>query len=83
MAWRRGWASCNRFAALHSGAPDEHVLNGVVQHVSHVQHTRDVGWRNDDAERLLFRIWFRMKITFLHPVGVPLAFDFRGIVFGG
>ncbi len=32
--------------ALHAGAAHQHVLNGVVEHVAHVEHSRHVGRRN-------------------------------------
>ena len=34
--------------SLHTGTTDEDVLNGVIQHVSHVEHTRHIGRRNND-----------------------------------
>ena len=35
--------------ALHAGTTHQDVLNGVVQHVTHVQHTRNIGRRNNDC----------------------------------
>ena len=37
--------------SLHAGTPYQDVLYGVVQHVTHVEHTCDVWWRND------YRVW--------------------------
>ena len=35
--------------ALHSGSADQHVLDGVVEHVAHVQHPGDVGGGNHNG----------------------------------
>ena len=34
---------------LHTGTTDKDILNGVVQHVSHVEHSGNVGRRNHDG----------------------------------
>ena len=38
--------------SLHSGAAYKDILNGFVEHVSHVEHTRHVGRRDDHRIRL-------------------------------
>ena len=38
--------------AFHAGTAYEDILNRVVQHVSHVEHTRNVRRRNDHRIRL-------------------------------
>ena len=38
--------------ALHACTANENILNGVVQHVAHVEHTRHVGRWDDDGVRL-------------------------------
>jgi len=35
--------------ALHACTPYQHILNGVVEHMTHVQYTRNVGWWDDDG----------------------------------
>ena len=56
--------------AKQAGATNQHVLDGVVEHVSHVQHTCYVGWRYHHS------VWFATvgfgakKSEFL-PLGVP------------
>ena len=35
--------------ALHTGTTNENILNSIVQHMSHMQHTRYVGWWNNDG----------------------------------
>ena len=37
--------------AFHAGAAYQNILDGIVKHVSHVEHTRDVRRRNDDGIR--------------------------------
>ena len=40
--------------ALHSRTAHQHVLNGIVEHVPHVQHAGYVRRRNHDGIRLAF-----------------------------
>ena len=37
--------------AFHTGTTNQNILNGIIKHVSHVQHTGDVRGRNDDGVR--------------------------------
>ena len=49
------------------------ILNGIVQHVSHVQHSRHIGrWNYNRIGRSVVRL--RMKIVVFHPVVVPFLF---------
>ncbi len=34
--------------AIHARLAGENVLNGVIEHVPHVKHSGDVGWRDDN-----------------------------------
>ena len=43
--------------ARHARAAYEDILNGVVQHVAHMEHARDVGWWDHHGIRLA-RVWF-------------------------
>ena len=65
--------------ALQPRPPDQNVLNGAVEHMSHVQHPGHVGRRNDDAVRLAL-VGFAVEVIFLHPVGVPAGFGIGGVV---
>ena len=38
--------------AFHAGLAGQHILNGVIEHMAHVQHTRHVGGWNHDGVRL-------------------------------
>ena len=69
-----------RILALHASTADKNVLNGVVQHVAHVQHTRHIGWRNDDSVRLA-AIRFRTEKFVVQPILVPFRFDLFGVIF--
>ena len=66
--------------ALHASTADKDVLDRVVEHVSHVEHTCHVRWWDYDS------IWFsivrlRVKQTMFHPVLIPFAFHFGRVVF--
>ena len=37
--------------AFHTGTANQNILDGIIKHVSHVQHTSDVRGRNDDGVR--------------------------------
>ncbi len=66
--------------ARHAGTADEDVLDGVVEHVAHVQHAGDVGRRDYYAVGFTV-IGFAVEEAVLHPVGIPFVLDFRGIIF--
>ena len=66
--------------AHHAGAAHQHVLDGVVEHVPHVQHARDVGRRDDDRVRLA-PVRGGVKQLVVQPVLVPLRLDVGRIVF--
>jgi hypothetical protein len=59
-----------RFPALHAAPADEHILNSVVQAVTHMQLGSHVGWRHDDDVRLPVAVLVGGEIAVLHPVGV-------------
>lgn len=67
---------------LHTGAAYEYVLNGIIEHVAHVEDARHVRGRYDDAVRVAL-IGLGVEEAVLHPVGIPFVFYFRGVVFGG
>ena len=68
--------------AIQTRFPDQNILNGIVEHVPHVQHSRHIGRRNDDAEGLAF-IRYRAKIAPAFPVSIPAFFNFGGGVASG
>lgn len=55
---------------FHSGPTYENILNGVIEHMPHMQHTCDVGWGDQYSERLFF-IGFGVKISLFFPVIIP------------
>jgi len=61
--------------ALETGAADEDVLQGVVEHVAHRQDAGDVGRRDDDAIGLAIRDDAAGKAVGGLPGGIPLLFD--------
>src|SRR5574344_1086738 len=66
--------------ALHACTAHEDVLNGVVEHVSHMEHTSNIGRRNHDC------IWFAtVGLTaeqfVVYPVLIPLRLHFFWVVF--
>ena len=76
--WYSHWLDNNYFHAEVSDEdpytiviPPPNVLNRIVQHVSHVEHTCDVWWRNDYGIGL-FITDFRVEVVIVQPVAVPL-----------
>ena len=67
--------------ALHAGAAHQHVLNGVVEHVPHVQNARNVGRRNNHRIGCALGIDFRMKAAMFQPIVIPLLLYFGGRIF--
>jgi len=71
------------FLALHAGAAHQHVLDGIVEHVAHVQHARHVGRRYHDGVGLLAGVGGGFEKALLLPALVPLGFNVGGrISFG-
>ncbi len=71
------------FLALHPGPAHQHILNGIVEHVAHVQHARYVGRRNHDRVGLLAGVGLGFEKALLLPALVPFGFYVgRGIGFG-
>ena len=66
--------------AVHAGLTDEDIIEGIVEHVSHVKDTRHIRRRNHDGVRLFF-IGFTVKELVCQPIGVPLVFHlFRTVL---
>ncbi len=65
--------------ALHPRAAHQHVLDGVVEHVPHVQHARYVRRWDHHSIGLAF-VRHGTEIAVVQPVLVPLAFDLLGLV---
>ena len=66
--------------AFHAGTTYKNVLDGVVQHVAHMQHTGHIGRWDDDG------IWFAAigltaEKLVVQPILVPFGFDLFGVVF--
>ena len=59
-----------RIVALHSLVTDQDILQGIVQCVSHVQLSCDIGRRHNNRERFFTPIHFCMEILFLQPLSV-------------
>ena len=61
---------------FHTGTAYQNILNGVIEHVSHVEHTRHIGWW-DDYRIGFASIGFAGKKFVIKPVLIP----FRLIIF--
>ncbi len=71
-----------RVFALHAPPADEHILNGIIERVAHVQNTGHIRRRNHDGGRIPGLRRVHCKGLFLQPLGVPLFFNrFRIVVF--
>ena len=65
--------------AVHPCLADEHIIERVVEHVAHMQNTRDIG-RGNHNRIGGSPIGLRMKKFVLQPVGVPFVLHFRRVV---
>ena len=68
--------------ALHARPADEHVLNGVVEHVPHVQHARHIGRRDDHGVGLAVVRDAPEGLGVFPGLG-PSVLDGGGVVMGG
>ncbi len=66
--------------AHHARTTHQDILDRVVQHMSHMQHTGHIRRRNNYRIRLPF-VGLRMEQSMFHPVGIPFVLYFRGIIF--
>ena len=66
--------------AFHAGTTHQNVLDGVVEHVAHVEHARHIGWRNNDGVGFA-TIRFRTEQLVVCPVLIPFTFDLFWVVF--
>ncbi len=58
--------------AKHPRAADEHVLQGVVHHVAHMEHARHVRRRDHDGIGFAV-VGFGMEEVMVQPVAVPFV----------
>ena len=68
--------------AHHARTTHQDVLNGVVEHVAHVQHARHIGGRNDDGIGFA-AVGGRFEQGMVDPILVPFRFDFGRTVLCG
>ena len=59
--------------AVHSGLADEHIVDCVVQNVSHMQDSRDI-WRRYNYGIRFPLIGLRVEKIVFQPIGVPFVF---------
>jgi len=65
---------------LESLAADQEVLDGQVEGMPHVERPGDVGWGDDDRERIAVRIVLRPEYAGSLPPVVPVRLDLLGVV---
>ena len=58
--------------AVHPCLTDEHIIEGIIQYMSHVQDSGHVRWRDYDCIRFPL-IRFRMKEFVFKPIGIPFV----------
>ena len=61
--------------AQHAVVARQHVLDGVVERVAHVQHARDVGRRDDDGVRRPLGVGLGVEEMLVEPVLHPARLD--------
>ena len=66
--------------SLHARAAHEDILNGVVEHVAHVEHTRHVG-RRDDHRVGLSPVGPAAEELVVQPILIPFRLHFPGVIF--
>jgi len=66
--------------ALHPFPPDERVVDGMLQGMSHVQLARDVGRGNGDAIAGPPRLHVGVKVTPLLPPAIPVGLYLLGFI---
>ena len=66
--------------AFETGAADEGVLEGVIEHMAHVQDAGDVGRRDDDGVGLLAGCGDAGEALGFLPGGIPFGFNIAGFV---
>ena len=64
---------------FHARLANQHILDGIVEHVAHVQNAGDIGRRYDDGIGFAL-IGNRAEQTLVHPVLIPFVFYPAGIV---
>ena len=77
-----GAGNPQRVFAMHTCAAHKNILNGIVEHVTHVEHTGHV-WRRYDYSIGLTAVGLAVEQFVLEPVGIPFVLYLGGIVFLG
>ena len=66
--------------AVHACLADQHVVQSIVQHMSHVQDARHIRRRDHDGIGFP-SVWFGVEELVFKPIGIPLVLHFGGVVF--
>ncbi len=66
--------------ALHACAANEDILNCIVKHVTHVEHTGHV-WRGNDYSIRFACVGLAMKELVFKPICIPFVFNLGRVVF--
>ena len=65
--------------AVDASLTNEDILNRVIEHVTHVEHTRYIWWRNHYSVRLA-SIRFARKEFVVSPILIPLALHLGRVI---
>ena len=68
------------FISLHAFPSNEHILQGIVQYMSHRQNSGYIRRRNDNGEWNFIFIDSSMEEMIRFPPGIPLVFHFFWII---
>jgi len=67
------------FKSLLPGSSDQYILNGIIQHMAHMQFSRHIGRGNNNSICFLIRVRLGIEIALFFPGGIPFLLDQGGL----
>ena len=65
--------------AIKACLAHQNILNGIIEHMSHVKHARHIWRRNNYCIRLT-SVRLRLEQSVLYPIFIPFAFNLLGAI---
>ena len=69
-----------RLVSLHTAPTNENILQRIIECVTHMQLSRNIGRRHHDGIRLFVRVNRRMETIVFLPIGINAIFHFARFV---